>query len=216
MSFDKVKLFIEKLKSGTMGYLILKSRLFVYKRFNFGLRWVFRFDRWHLVTFYERPYAIDIVKYANERSSRSSALEIGSGLGDILRRLDYASKVALDNDKKVLSALVFITRLQNFGVNRVKVAVFDFLAEKAIGSYDVIIMCNWIHNISPLVLKEKVDSLVQSNLKIGGELVFDVVDNESYQFNHSVESLQRDLPVKVKVLGRYEYGRQVLSFTRLS
>jgi hypothetical protein len=133
-----------------------------------------------------------------------------------LRRLDYTSKIALDREKEVLSALVFITRLQNFGVNRIKVAVFDFFVDKVAGSYDVIIMCNWIHNISPLVLKEKIDSLVQCNLKIGGELVFDVVDNESYQFNHSVGSLQKDLPVKIKVLGRYEYGRQVLSFARLS
>lgn len=216
MISEKLRSFIEELKSGAIGSFIRKVRFFVFKRFNFWLRLIFRFDRWHLVTFYERPYAMDIVKYANDRSSRSSALEIGSGLGDILRRLDYTSKIALDREKEVLSALVFITRLQNFGVNRIKVAVFDFFVDKVAGSYDVIIMCNWIHNISPLVLKEKIDSLVQCNLKIGGELVFDVVDNESYQFNHSVESLQKDLPVKIKVLGRYEYGRQVLSFTRLS
>ena len=121
------------MKNDYFNLILNKVHLKSLKAFKILLRRFFGFDRWHLVTFYERPYAIDIVKYANERSSRSSALEIGSGLGDILRRLDYASKVALDREKEVLSALVFITRLQNFGVNRVKVAVFDFLAEQPRG-----------------------------------------------------------------------------------
>src|SRR5882672_11472339 len=71
----------------------------------------FRFSRWHIISLRERPYARAIIDYLNSRppEQRGKALEIGCGLGDIIRRVDFENRVGLDADNSVLRAARFLS-----------------------------------------------------------------------------------------------------------
>jgi len=202
------------MKNEHFNLALNKVHLKSLKAFKILLRIFFGFDRWHLVTYLERQYVFDIVQHLNDRDIRNSALEIGCGLGDIIKRLDYDVRVGLDREKEVLSALRFTNKIQNFGSKSINLSVFDFEKDAVLGTYDVIIMCNWIHNIEPEFLKIKVEELMRDHLIAGGELILDIVANKSYRYNHSPEHLYPNISIKIKVIGNYEHGRKVLSFKK--
>ncbi|MDB9811999.1 class I SAM-dependent methyltransferase [bacterium] len=202
------------MKNDYFNLILDKVHLKSLKAFKILLRRFFGFDRWHLVTYLERQYVFDIVQHLNDRDIRDSALEIGCGLGDIIKRLDYDVRVGLDREREVLSALRFTNKIQNFGSKSINLSVFDFEKDTVLGKYDVIIMCNWIHNIEPEFLKIKVEELLRDNLIAGGELILDIVENKSYRYNHSQEHLYPNISVEIKVIGNYEHGRKVLSFKK--
>jgi SAM-dependent methyltransferase len=202
------------MKNEYFSLILNKLHLKVLKTFKILLRKFFGFDRWHLVTYLERQYVFDIIQHLNNRDIRDSALEIGCGLGDIIKRLNYNVRVGLDREKEVLSAFRFTNKIQKFWVKSISLSIFDFEKDTVLGKYNVIIMCNWIHNIEPEFLKIKVEELMRDHLTPGGELILDTVENKSYQYNHSPEYLYPNISVEMKVIGNYEHGRKILSFIK--
>jgi SAM-dependent methyltransferase len=172
---------------------------------------MYKFDRWHLFSFHDKPYAMDIVKYCNNLDLRNNALEIGCGLGDIIRRLSFKHKKGFDLSPEVLKAAGLLSKIS---FSKVNFTVFDFLKDPLIGTFDLIICVNWIHAIEINLLKSKLQTIFQNNLSAGGKLIIDTAQGELYEYNHSIETLTKNIPCTIYKLGDYLNKREVFILTK--
>lgn len=195
-----------------MKKVIWKLKIWTGKACRMPLYWVFRFDKWHLFTLTERNYARDIIAYCNKRNIRNSFAEIGCGLGDILRNVKFTSCLGLDNDKKVLAAAAFLNKL--YFKKNIRLDVFHFPQSVFEGSYDVIVMVNWIHHIEPLTLKNKIEEYFDLFLQDKGAIIIDTVQDPEYEFNHNISFLTGDVNCEVVKIGDYERHREVWGITK--
>lgn len=175
------------------------------------LQKIYKFDKWHLFSYHDKPYAMDIVKYCNNMTIRNNALEIGCGLGDMIRRLKFIHKMGFDLSPEVLNAASLLSKTS---FSKVNFSVFDFLKDPVIGSFDLIICVNWIHAIEIDLLKSKLQTIFQNNLSAGGKMIIDTVQGESYEHNHSIELLTKDIPCTLQKLGDYINKREVFVLTK--
>ena len=176
---------------------------------RFLLQKYFGFEKWHISLLENRPYAIEVIDFLNNRSNKGVVAEIGCGLGDIVRNLNFKNKVGLDIEEAVLNATRFLSHLNNKGGD-LKLRCFDFTKDNLAEKCDAIVMVNWIHNIDPGLLRKRVTELFGNNLKNDGVLIFDVIENEKYRFNHNVEYLTQDVTGEVNLMGPYQYGRTIV------
>jgi SAM-dependent methyltransferase len=176
------------------------------------LRRIYGFDRWH-VGHAGEPYAADIVRFLNERpeAERQAVVEIGCGLGDIIRRLHFRTSVGLDRDSRVLAAARLLSIFQRRA--GLTFDVFEFPVAQLSGEYDAIIMVNWIHDIEPSILRQAVHGYVAAHLRHGGCLVLDTVQDPAYTYNHEVSSLA-PAGARIDRLGRYARNRDVWTVRR--
>ena len=63
----------------------------------------FKFEKWHLSLLSQRIYAQDIIKFSNT-NKQNSTVEIGAGVGDIIRNINSPNKLCLDINENVLNA----------------------------------------------------------------------------------------------------------------
>lgn len=73
-------------------------------------------------------------------------------------------------------------------------------------------MVNWIHNIEPDILKNKFHIFINRNLNKGGYLIFDILENTSYKYNHNIENLLEGIK-NIDILisdKQYEYNRKLI------
>jgi hypothetical protein len=181
--------------------------------FRQALLFVFRFDPWHVASLQKKEYALSIIDFLNTEKdlNRKKVVEIGSGLGDIIRNLEFEYKLALDIEANALKANRFLSLFVNRGRGLFKTNTFSFPDSKLEGKFDVIILVNWIHNISPSCLQAEISDYFNFHLNPSGIIVFDIVDDPSYQFNHTVENLTSKLSGKSsRVLGPFTYGRKII------
>ena len=165
------------------------------------------FDRWHIGHAGE-AYAADIVRRLNAwpDTGRQTVVEIGCGLGDILRHLRFGTRLGLDRDSRVLDAARFLSR---FGAGPPpRLEVWDFPAKRLVGTHNAIIMVNWIHDIEPEQLRLAVGDLFSAHLAPGGSLVLDTVQDPTYTYNHDIQRLAPPGAV-TDHLGRYARNRDV-------
>ncbi|HHT9107469.1 MAG TPA: hypothetical protein ACFYEF_03025 [Candidatus Wunengus sp. YC63] len=184
---------------------------FIHRVFRLLLRFFFRFDKWHLSTLYDRKYAQDIITYLNSHDdiNRKSAIEIGCGLGDIIGNLKYNKRLGLDSDKNVLKAAIFLSKI-TFDF-KIHFQHFLFPTSTLSGKHDAIIMVNWIHHVSPAVLKNNINIYYNKHLNTKGEIIIDTVQSRHYEYNHSIDYLTEGLAcLKIK-LGNYENGREIFA-----
>lgn len=69
---------------------------------------IFKFEKWHISLLTERKYAQDVIIFANTQKI-NSIVEIGTGLGDIIRNIYATNKYCLDIDVNVLKANRFLS-----------------------------------------------------------------------------------------------------------
>lgn len=165
------------------------------------------FDRWH-VGHAGEAYVADIVGHLNSwpEGRRQTAVEIGCGLGDILRRLRFATRLGLDRDPRVLDAARFLSRFSAGTPPRFEVS--EFPATRLVGTYNAIVMVNWIHDIAPEQLHQAVGDCFSQHLALGGSLVLDTVKDPAYTYNHDIQRLAPPGAV-TRHLGRYSRNRDV-------
>lgn len=178
------------------------------------LKSVFHFEPWHVSSFLDRPYAHSVVDFLNSRQERTSVVEVGCGLGDILRHLDYKDRLGLDRSQEVLRAARVLAMTSPRRRRHTTFQTFDFLVDDLSGQFDAIVLVNWIHEIEPTSLKEAVDKLFTKNLRANGVILFDVLDSPGYRYSHSVEEISRNLPCKVVPLGDFDFSRRVFALVR--
>ncbi len=171
------------------------------------LRLIYDFDKWHISPLGERPYARDIIRYCNNLSQKNSFIEIGCGLGDIIRNVNFRSRTGYDAEEAVLKAARFLAKINN--EKDIEFGVFQFPASVLNIKSDVIIMVNWIHNIEPNVLREKIGQYFHHNLLPGGQILIDTVQDKEYSFNHNISFLTKDLACKIARIGEYSRQREV-------
>ena len=170
-----------------------------------ALQGVYGFDAWH-VGHGNEPYVADIARYLNRRpeSGRQSVVEIGCGLGDILRPLRFQERLGLDWEPSVVRAARARCRLQN----GLRFDVFEFPSSHLYGEHDAIVMVNWIHAIAPAVLEDALHLFARDHLRPGGCLVIDTVADPAYTYNHDVRALAPP-EVTIERIGAYPRGREV-------
>ena len=86
----------------------------VYFRFislpRYLLRYYFKFYPFNLIPTKSKQYCVDIINHLNKRQLKRSVVEIGCGLGDILRNIDFEKKFGYDKQIEVLNALNFMVK----------------------------------------------------------------------------------------------------------
>ena len=171
------------------------------------LQRIYGFDRWH-VGHAGEPYAADIVALLNgwPAAQRHSAVEIGCGLGDILRHLTFDERLGLDRDEGVLRAARLLARVQRGAPPRFE--HFAFPDRELTGVYNAIIMVNWIHQVDPDTLRRAVHQYAAAHLAPGGGVVVDTIDDPAYAHNHDVHGLAWP-GARVEPVGHYSRGRRV-------
>jgi hypothetical protein len=169
---------------------------------------IYGFDQWHVSSYLDRPYAHAIVGYVNSRpaAGRESLVEIGCGLGDIVRRARYAQRTGLDRDPRLFRPAQLLATLR--AQRGIDFARFEFPGPLQ-GRHDVIVLVNWIHNIEPDVLAGEIETYARQNLRGGGEIVVDTVADPAYRINHAIEQLTMRLACDVTRIGEFSRGREV-------
>jgi len=191
-----------------MKRLVNKLKIWSGKVLRLVLRQFFHFDQWHIFTLAERKYAQDIIRFCNNKLARQSFVEIGCGLGDIIRNVRYENKVGYDIDQQALKAASFLDKFSTKG--RTAFSLFEFPESYLPGKHDVIVMVNWIHHIPPPILGSKIQEYLSQSLNEKGILIIDTVQDKEYKFNHDIKFLAgNDAGVVYTKLGDYERMRQI-------
>lgn len=188
-----------------------KVSAYMIKVFKFALSKVYQFDRWHIAALDDRPYAKDVIAYANTIDKRERCVEIGCGLGDIVRNLNFEHRVGLDNDENVLKAARFINRIT---AGSVEFSKFSFPGDELRGRFNLIVMVNWIHHIEPTLLRRKLEEFEKQNLHKEGEIIIDTVQDPAYKFNHDIKFLVKNMNGSLTRIGLYDRGREVWSIKK--
>jgi len=170
----------------------------------------YAFDRWH-VGHANETYVADIARFLNAwpEARRDAVLEIGCGLGDILRRLRFRTRVGLDRESEVVGAARFLARWRLGTLPRFD--VFDFPRDSLTGTYDAIILVNWIHEIETAALVPALRAYATRHLREGGAIILDTVDDPAYRFNHDIRALASP-GARIELIGSYPRGRRVWAF----
>jgi SAM-dependent methyltransferase len=171
------------------------------------LKIIFRFQNWHLSPYSNKKYCHLIIEELNKKEKRESALDLGCGLGDILIRLNYNRKLGIDVDQNVIRAAHFWNYFRFFQFGKSTYICQDIFDQNLEGTYDAIVIVNWIHNIDPKGLKSLFQYLYNNNINDSGYLVFDIIDNKNYKYNHDIEFLIAEFNSSYNVFGPFEYGR---------
>jgi SAM-dependent methyltransferase len=185
----------------------MKVSLIFKKVFRRILKLVFGFDHWHTSVIEERHYALDIVNYCNTRKDRGTILEIGCGLGDMLRRANFHKKIGFDIDLRVLQAAKLLSRL-SVGP-KIRFDEFRFPESELKEIVDILIMVNWIFFIEQDTLRAYIEKYFQKNLRDGGAIIIDTLKDPHYPNHHDVKILTANLPCKIHKIGNYPRQREV-------
>lgn len=148
----------------------------------------FHFDRWHLMPINLRPYALDMAKdisqILEENNINEPIVEIGCGLGEIL------AKIKCNNEKYGYDVSTEAIQAASQLYRNIKFKQGSF-ADVELNQVGVLIMVNFIHNISPETLRDLLDEFLSNNAT--RVIVFDSVvnsDNSKYKYTHTAALLK--------------------------
>jgi len=174
---------------------------------------IFGLKGFHKSTYLEKKYCELIVKHLNSRTLKDSVLEIGTGLGDILLNLNFKVLNGYDHKKNVLEALKFRNKIYSFKRKKLITKLYSIQSDEQIkGKFDVIIICNFIHNFKPKLINQKINDFYKNNLSKGGEIIFDSLETEEpldltqkrhYKYTHSPSEIQELTGGEIQILGQF-------------
>jgi SAM-dependent methyltransferase len=182
--------FFRKLRTARRLGLLPSARLEMERVFLRVLRHIFKFHPWHAeATKSARAYRQTAARIVDGLNP-DTVVEIGSGLGYILARIAAPHRFGFDVDKGVVRA----ARLLN---GRSISFVHGSFSSVTLPSMDVLILINWIHEVSPKTLEESLKPLLPRTRF----LLVDAIDpdgDRGYRFKHDfafLDSCTRKLSV---------------------
>ena len=192
---------------------------------------IFGLKGFHKSTYLEKKYCALIVKHLNSRTLKNSVLEIGTGLGDILLNLNFKFLNGYDHKKNVLEALKFRNKIYFFKRKNLITKLYSIHSDEQIkGKFDVIIICNFIHNFEPKLINQKIKDFYKNNLSKGGEIIFDSLETEEpldlnqkrhYKYTHSPSEIKEITGGEIQILGQFtinnsNFRRKIISLKESS
>lgn len=160
----------------------------------------YTFDVWHTTPYEFRNYAIKIVRYVNQ-SNPSCVCEIGCGIGDIIRNIKAGEKWGVDISKEAILCAQHLDKKTKYVEGG-----FEYAIDNLPNKIDCLITVNFIHNISPDLLREYYHDLI--NKHEISEMIVDSVDAQGYMYCHDFASLIKEYE-EAKTIFEHE-GRKVL------
>lgn len=185
-----IDLFFRKLNTVRRLGLLPSARLGMERVFLRVLRHIFKFHPWHAeATKSARAYRQTAARIVDSLNP-DTVVEIGSGLGYILAGISAPHRFGFDVDMGAVRAARF---LHGRGIS------FTHGSFSSIGlpAMDVLILINWIHEVSPQALEVSLKPLLPRTRF----LLVDAIDPEgdrSYRFKHDfsfLDSCARKLSV---------------------
>ena len=175
---------------------------------RYALQWIYGFDIRHVNRLADRPYACALVAHLNgwPDARRVRVVEIGCGLGDIIRRLRFRERIGVDADPAVLRAASLLALPQRAAGLRIR--PFTFPSDELPGRFDAILMVNWPHECKAAIVRGAVATYVRDHLTPGGTVLVDTVQDRAYRYNHRIDDLTPDGCVARKI-GDFARQREV-------
>ena len=83
--------------------------------------------------------------------------------------------------------------------------VHDVNIQRLHGTWDVIILVNWVHNLEPSRFQNILETMYNDNLATGGEIVIDLISDVSvlHAYAHNLELLSQNIRPKIVQIGTY-------------
>jgi 2-polyprenyl-3-methyl-5-hydroxy-6-metoxy-1,4-benzoquinol methylase len=188
-------------------------------KFKYFLRYLlklyFDFDKWHIAPISGKIYIQRTILFLNSISitDRQKFCDIGCGLGDLIRNVNYKLKHGFDSDKNVLNAARFLNFFQK---NKISYNIFIFPDNNLLEvNYNVISLINWIHHISPEILKNNIEKYFNINLTPNGLIIIDTVSDPNYKFNHDINFIISNLNCEIILIGEFERGRKIWAIKKI-
>ncbi len=155
------------------------------------LQKIYKFDKWHVRgNYYCRSYKSNIIDFLNKYEFEN-VVEVGCGLGDILSRVKSKYKLGIDSDINVIKAASFLHSGVDF-----KIDSFENLCIDNLVSCDLLILINWIHNLDPITLENKIISL---SPRFKYLLVESIEPNCGYLHSHKFEIIKQKFTLVEKI-----------------
>lgn len=161
---------------------------------NAVLKSMFRFNQWHVrATYFDRPYKKAVVRMTN--SVRPEVVvEVGSGLGEIISRVQAQQRFGFDVDKGVIAAATFLggrNTTYKYGSIAEGTHIADALCQAGAARVDALILVNWIHE---LPFDHIMSGVIEIHKRVPiGHLVVDAIKAgvPGYQYHHAEEDFAK-------------------------
>jgi len=166
------------------------------------------FNSWHISPKEFRPYAMDIIKLINSRvSSNDIIVEIGCGLGEIIRNIHTHNLYGFDIDQTVIDAARFL--------DKDKKVHFQKGSFEDVAGFDIayLITVNFTHGLDAQFLKSAYGKLCARN-KVHN-IIVDVVNNPSYKNTHKFSEILPENYRMVYESKKYASNRVVMIYSVL-
>lgn len=179
---------------------------YVFKRIYYTwLQKKYGFEKWHSATPFEaRIYKKNVVQLASQLDVKS-VVEIGCGLGEIISRIDAEVRIGCDRDLSVIKAArhLYKSKCKFFSIELLK-----FTEEFHYKNFELLIMVNWIHEVSWSDLKKSIID-IQAKFNVSYLLVDSVNQDVEGFINYHNEELFMSLGPIVDMKHDLDFARSL-------
>lgn len=173
------------------------------------LFYLFRFDKWHIVVPARKPWVKATIKFLNNRELKGSCVDIGCGLGDIIRHVKFNKRFGFDLEANVLRAAKFLSILTL--KNGIVFKKFNFPIDSLNEKFDAILLLSLCHITEPTNLKSTIENYFLNNLNNNGCIIIEIVHygDKKYKYNHDINFLTNNINCTLVRIAQYYPEKEV-------
>jgi SAM-dependent methyltransferase len=141
---------------------------------------------------------VKLINKITKEKEWTHVVEIGCGIGNILRKVKVKNKTGYDISPSAIRAAIFLAKK-----NKIKYLVGSFNNVKN-ECFDCLITVNFMHEIPINMLKEFYNNILTDN-----EIEYLIVDTvgDSYKYQHNFDAILPDNYKKEVVICPFQSGR---------